>query len=302
MKTPVVLIIYHRPQMTEKVIDSLREVKPSQIFVIADGPKDKEDAGKCKETRELIKSIDWKCKIEKNYSSTNLGLRKRVISGLNWVFSKVDRAVILEDDLVIDKSFYSFCEEMLEKYKNNEKIISISGNNFLFDRYNVKDSYFFSRHIYSWGWATWRRAWKLYDDTMSDWPKVKSKNILNDRLEGWVKMAYWKMIFDMTYERKINSWAYAWTYTALVNNKLTIVPSLNLVSNIGTGQGATHTSIKSRVLNVPIKRIDFPLKHPEVVKRDEKADSIIEQTLYVTPRNVAGLIVRSLSSRKIFFK
>lgn len=297
MKTPVVIVIYHRPQMTVKVIDSLREVKPSQIFVIADGPKDKQDVKKCRETRDLIKSIDWECKIYKKYSSTNLGLRKHVVSGLNWVFSKVDRAIILEDDLVIDKSFYSFCEEMLEKYKNNEKIISISGNNFLFGRYNVKDSYFFSHHIYSWGWATWRRAWKLYDDTMSDWSQIKSKKILNDRFEGWMELAYWNRIFDLTFERKINSWAYAWTYTALVNNKLTVVPSVNLISNVGTGQGATHTTIKSRVLNVPIERINFPLKHPKVVKRDEKADSIIEYTLYITPRNVAGLILRFLSNQ-----
>lgn len=297
MKTPVVIIIYHRPQMTEKVIDSLREVKPSQIFVIADGPKDKLDAGKCKAARDLINSIDWKCRIRKNYSSINLGLRKRVVTGLDWVFSKVDRAIILEDDLIIDKSFYIFCEKMLEKYKDDSKIISVSGNNFLFGKRNIKDSYFFSRHIYSWGWATWRRAWKLYDDTMSDWPRVKSKKILKDRFEGFMESAYWNKIFNLTFERKINSWAYAWTYTALVNNKLTIVPSVNLVSNIGTGRDATHTSIKSRVLNLPVKRINFPLKHPKVIKEDIKADSIIERILYITPRNVAGLIVRSLSNR-----
>lgn len=297
MKTPVVLIIYHRPQMTKKVIDSLREVKPSQIFVIADGPKDKQDAEKCKKTRDFIESVDWKCKIHKKYSSKNLGLRERVVTGLDWVFSKVDRAIILEDDLVIDKSFYSFCEEMLEKYKNNEKVISISGNNFLFGRHNVKDSYFFSRHIYSWGWATWKRAWKLYDDTMSDWSQIKHKKTLNDRFKRWIELVYWNKIFDLTFERKINSWAYAWTYVALINNKLTVVPSINLVSNVGTGQGATHTSIKSKVLNVPIERIDFPLKHPKMIKHDVKADSIVERTLYITPRNVAGLIVRSLSNR-----
>jgi hypothetical protein len=294
MKTPVVIIIYHRPQMTVKVIDSLREVKPSQIFVIADGPKDKQDVEKCKKTRDLIKSIDWKCEIHKNYSLKNLGLRKRVVTGLDWVFSKVDRAIILEDDLVIDKSFYDFCENTLEKYKNDSKIISISGNNFLFGRHKIKYSYFFSRHIYSWGWATWRRAWKLYDDTMSDWPLVKSKNILSDIFEEWIELTYWNRIFDLTFERKINSWAYAWTYTAFINNKLTIVPSINLVSNVGIGQGATHTLIKSRVLNIPIERIDFPLKHPRVIRQDKKSDSIIERTLYVTPRNIAGLIARSL--------
>ena len=296
MKTPVVLIIYHRPQKTTNVINSLREVKPSQIFVIADGPKDKQDVEKCKKTRDLINSIDWKCEIYKNYSPKNLGLRKRVVTGLDWVFSKVDKAIILEDDLVIDKSFYVFCEQMLEKYKNNERVISISGNNFLFGRSNIENSYFFSRHIYSWGWATWRRAWKLYDDTMSDWQLVKSRKILNIRFGKWIEVAYWNGIFDLVFERKIDSWAYVWTYAALVNDKLTVVPSVNLVSNVGTGQGATHTSIKSRVLNIPVERINFPLKHPRVIKPGTKEDSVIERTLYITPRNIAGLIVRSLSN------
>ena len=296
MKTPVVLIIYHRPQKTTNVINSLREVKPSQIFVIADGPKDKQDVEKCKKTRDLINSIDWKCEIYKNYSPKNLGLRKRVVTGLDWVFSKVDKAIILEDDLVIDKSFYVFCEQMLEKYKNNERVISISGNNFLFGRSNIENSYFFSRHIYSWGWATWRRAWKLYDDTMSDWQLVKSRKILNIRFGKWIEVAYWNGIFDLVFESKIDSWAYVWTYAALVNDKLTVVPSVNLVSNVGTGQGATHTSIKSRVLNIPVERINFPLKHPRVIKPGTKEDSVIERTLYITPRNIAGLIVRSLSN------
>lgn len=280
--------------MLAKVLESVQEVKPTEIFVIADGPKDKLDAGKCKKTRDLINSIDWKCKIHKNYSSINLGLRKRVVTGLNWVFSKVDRAIILEDDLVINKSFYSFCEKMLEKYRSDEKIISISGNNFLFDRYKIKNSYFFSRHIYSWGWATWKRAWKLYDDKMSNWPKVKSQKVLKKIFNKFVEFTYWTNIFDLIYKRNIDSWAYGWTYTALINDKLTIVPSVNMVSNLGTGRNATHTSIKSKVLGLPIKSIKFPLKYPKVVKRDILADSIIENTLFITPKNTAGLIVRSL--------
>lgn len=294
MDIPVVLIMYHRPDMTAKVISSLRDVKPSEIFVIADGPKNPADAENCKKTRGLIDSIDWKCKIYKNYSSKNLGLRERVVSGLNWVFTKVDKAIILEDDLSIDKSFYRFCAEMLYKYKDNKKIISITGDNFLFGKYKTKDSYFFSKYTYSWGWATWRRAWKLYDDTMHDWPELKKHKTFKNILRGYVAKAYWTKIFDLTYQRKINSWAYCWTYTSFARNMLTIVPSYNLVSNIGFGSGATHTSLRSNVFGIPISTMDFPMRHPKEVVHNSDADSVIERNLYFRPRIVAGLIAQSI--------
>ena len=158
MKTPVVLIIYHRPELTKKVIEALRLVKPKKIFVIADGPKSKKDEKVCLKTRVLIKTIDWDCQIFKKYANKNMGLRKRVVSGLNWVFEKVDKAIILEDDLVIDPSFFKFCEDLLNKYKDNKEIISISGNNFQFGKVSTKSSYYFSHYVHSWGWATWRRA------------------------------------------------------------------------------------------------------------------------------------------------
>lgn len=282
--------------MTLDVINSLREVKPTEIFVVADGPKNSLDAERCKETRLLVGHIDWKCKIYKIYSPVNLGLRKRVVSGLNYVFSKVDRAIILEDDLVINKSFYKFCEQMLEKYKNNSEIISVAGNNFLFGKHKINESYYFSHHIYSWGWATWRRAWKLYDDKMIKWPKIKKSGILKDKFDGIDAYVYWTGIFELTYQGAFNSWAYAWTYTAFIHNMLSVIPSVNLVSNVGVGHNATHTTLKSRVLELPTKKIIFPLKHPKAIHRDVSADSIIERILYVTPRNATGLIVRYLQN------
>lgn len=296
MKTPVALIIYHRSQTTRKIIKSLREVKASEIFVIADGPKNVKDAERCAETRALIKLIDWKCNVHKLYSSTNMGLRKRIVTGLNWVFSKVDRAIILEDDLVIDKSFYRFCEEMLEKYKNNMKIISIAGNNFLDDTRGIQESYYFSRHVYSWGWATWRRAWHLYDDKMSNWPSIKKSGLLKETLKGNSIYLYWKGIFDLTKRHAINSWAYAWMYTAYVNHMLTIIPVCNLVSNVGVGKDATNTLLKARTLALTTKSMKFPLKHPEAVKRNDILDAKAERILYVTPRNAVGLIIRLLLS------
>jgi GR25 family glycosyltransferase involved in LPS biosynthesis len=297
MNTPIALIIYHRPEMTAKVINSLREIKATEIFIIADGPKNELDAERCKETRALINSIDWKCKIYKNYSPKNLGLRKRVVSGLDWVFSKVDRAIILEDDLVVDKSFYRFCEEMLEKYKNNTRIISVAGDNFLFDKYKIKESYFFSRYTYPWGWATWRRAWKLYDDTMRNWPGIKKLKVLKNSIKEFGILTYWSKVFDLIYQRNIDSWAYCWTYTAFVNSMLSVVPYVNLVSNVGIGKGATHTLIKSKVFGMPTLEMHFPLRYAKKVVRDSRADLIIERNLYLTQRSVIVLILQSVFYR-----
>jgi hypothetical protein len=299
MKTPVVLIIYHRPEMVANIIGSLRTVKPSKIFVIADGPKNRKDKQKCEETRELIKLINWECKIYKNYSSKNLGLRKRVVSGLNWVFSKVDRVIILEDDLVIHKDFYKFCEQMLERYKNNSDIISIAGNNFIFGKHRIKASYFFSRYTYSWGWATWRSRWKLYKDNMNDWPRLKRQGSLKSVIKGSWRYIYWTKIFDLTYRRIIDSWAYCFMYTSFVHKKYTVVPIVNLVSNVGAGKSATHTSVKSKALYVDIQNLAFPLKHPKKVEQDLVADSITEKTLYFTPRIIIGLLLRSFLQKGI---
>lgn len=297
MKNPIALIIYHRPELTSRVIQSLREVKPTVIFVIADGPKNREDAKKCEETRKLIDTIDWKCKIYKKYSSKNLGLRNRVVTGLNWVFSKVETAIILEDDLKIDLSFFKFCDDLLERYKNDSRIISISGNNFLPKDVEVKESYFFSHFVYSWGWATWRRAWKLYEDSMSDWPSIRNDISFNKNFSGFGNSLYWKNIFDLTHRKKIDSWAYCWIYTAFKNKKVSIVPGRNLVSNIGFGGGATHTSFKSGVMDLPINKMDFPLRHPESIRANKYADDLIGRVLYLTPRIIIGVILRSLVSR-----
>lgn len=293
MKTPVVLIIYHRPEMTMKVIESIRRVKPGVVFVIADGPKDHIDNKKCLETRALVQSIDWKCKIYKNYARKNSGLRRRVVSGLNWVFSKVDKAIILEDDLVADPSFFQFCEILLKKYENNSKILSISGNNFQFNNNKMEYSYYFSRYVHSWGWATWRRAWKQYDDNMTKWQSLRETNWLHKVFDNRVMELYWRKIFDTTFAGQVDSWAYRWTYSSLLNNGLTIIPKVNLVSNFGFDSRATHTTKKSKVTEMKINSVSFPLKHPHEIERSKKLDAITEDNAYLNTVMKISLFVRS---------
>lgn len=280
METPVVIVLFRRPSMTRNLINILRKVKPKEVFVIADGPSTDKDRILCQSTRNEVNSIDWDCKIHKKYADKNLGLRRNIAGGLKWVFSKVDEAIVLEDDLIPEISFFQYCESLLKKYRNNRNIISISGNCFLKDKSIVKDSYYFSRYVHSWGWATWKRAWDMYDDKMIEWPKRRNSNWLRQVFGNKVIEIYWRIIFDKVYTGKIDSWAYRWTYTSLLNNCLTIIPAVNLVTNVGYDNHATHTKVKNSTLDLSTRSIHFPLKHPQHIKRNELADSITEKNAY----------------------
>lgn len=160
MNTPVVLIIFNRPLLTQIVFDEIKKIQPRQLFVISDGPRNDGEKSLVEQTRKISEQIDWKCEIFKKYSNTNLGCKISVASGLDWVFSQVEQAIILEDDCVPDITFFKFCDELLEKYKENKSIMMISGDNF-FEKESTF-SYDLCHHSLIWGWATWGRAWKQY--------------------------------------------------------------------------------------------------------------------------------------------
>ncbi len=294
MKAPIVLIIYNRSYLTKKIIDVLRNIKPKTIYVIADGPKDDTDFGKCRQARNEVEKIDWNCTIHKRYSKINNGLRRNMVNGLDWVFKSVDRAIILEDDLTIDESFFKFCDELLEKYKDSDEIISISGNNFQFGKTKIKESYYFSKYVHSWGWATWRRGWKLYDDSMKDWLVISKDKSFQNYFQNIFSVMYWKQIFKLVYQGEINSWAYIWSYTAFKNQKLTIIPKVNLVSNTGYGKQATHTFFKIRTMGMKTEKINFPLKHPNNIVENKKADLVTERNVYMNPFVVLSLLAKSM--------
>lgn len=287
MKKAVVIIIFNRPDKTLKVLDKIRQAKPEKLFVIADGPRSENinDAERCSQTRAIIDQVNWECEILKNYSEHNLGCGKRVASGLDWVFSLVDEAIILEDDCVPHSSFFSFCEELLDRYRDDARVMSICGKNVQFGRNLTKFSYYFSRYAHCWGWATWSRAWKYFDYDMLNWELVKSENLLEDILGDSRSAGYWTSIFQSTYERRYQSasWAYRWLLSSWLQNGLSILPSVNLVSNIGFGEDATHTtttSERSQYANMQTETMQFPLKHPPYVIRNRAADKFEQDTLF----------------------
>ena len=182
MKTPVAFIIFNRPDTTKRVFEAIRQAKPPKLFVIADGSRSDRlgEAEKCAATRAIIDGVDWECEILTNYSDVNLGCKIRVSSGLDWVFSEVEEAIILEDDCLPHPSFFAFCEELLEKYRNDSRIMQICGSNVLKDQVNIDDSYYFSKYGPIWGWASWRRAWQEYDVDMKLWAEVKKRKLYYD--------------------------------------------------------------------------------------------------------------------------
>ncbi|MCF7820270.1 MAG: glycosyltransferase family 2 protein [Candidatus Pacebacteria bacterium] len=271
---PIVFIIFKRPETTQKVFDEIRKVKPKKLFIVADGPRNKEEKIKCEKTRVIVEKINWDCEVFRNYSEENLGCRKRVISGLNWVFKNVEKCIILEDDCLPDQSFFPFCEKLLERYKKREDVMMISGNNHLKDKKNIiKDSYYFTKFTYIWGWATWRSSWKLMQDNLTISNKVIYSNFSN-----WKDRIYWKYVFKETEKGYIDSWAYSLFYYSLNNEMQNICPKVNLVANIGFGDDSTNTGNYNDTYSLIKKEtISFPLNHPEEIRINKKADKISQK-------------------------
>ena len=266
--TPVVLLTFNRPKLTNILFEKIALVQPQKLLVVADGPRSTEEAKKCEECRAVIEKIDWKCEILTNFSEVNLGCKKRISSGLDWVFSEVEEAIILEDDCIPTPSFFNFCQTLLEYYRHDERIMLISGDNFVEN--NSKFSYRFSKYNHIWGWASWRRAWKYYDVEMKSWPAYKEGNFISSVCEDPVEQRYWTDIFDRVFAGSIDTWDYQWTYACWSQNGLSILPNLNLVSNIGFGINATHI-INPVLENLPVNDI-WDINHPLFVSRNKAMD------------------------------
>jgi hypothetical protein len=275
MKTPVVFIIFKRPDTTEKVFEVIRQVQPPKLLVIADGPRADQpgEAEKCAATRAIIDRVDWDCEVLKNYADVNMGCKWRVSSGLDWAFNIVEQAIILEDDCLPDPSFFRFCDQLLEKYKDDERIVMICGTNILEEWKSEIQSYHFSYFGSCWGWASWRRAWQYYDVTMKLWSEPEVRNRIRDVIADEKQYIKCQKFFDSVYCDKIDAWAYRWFFARLLQSGLLITPSVNLVTNIGFSKDSTHTKGDPMgVGNLPRYSMKFPLQEPYGVTVDRGYD------------------------------
>jgi hypothetical protein len=272
----ILLIVFNRPTETARVMEAIRAAKPSRLYVAADGARDRLGEGElCSQTRQIATNVDWPCELITLFRQQNLGCRLGVSGALNWFFSQEEEGIILEDDCLPSPSFFRFCTELLERYRNDKRIMCISGSNFQAERRLNQYSYYFSRYMHCWGWASWRRAWELYDVEMSSWRGCRKSSLLRalgDLDDGFVE--YWTSIFDRVCDGRIDTWDYQWTLTCWMNNGLTCLPGVNLVRNIGFGPGATHThDATSCFAHLAAHTLEFPLFHPRIIARDVDADS-----------------------------
>jgi hypothetical protein len=279
---PVALLVYNRPQFTASMLAPLRSIRPRRLLVVADGPNAARagDERQCREVTEVLETIDWPCQIDVNRASTNLGCRKRVQTGLDWVFETVDRAVIVEDDCVLDPSFFPFSRELLNLYEGNERVHVIGAGNGQLGFETGPDSYYFSRYPMIWGWATWRRTWKIYDRDIDAWPSLKTQAWLQDFLEDALAAQYWTYSFDQI-RGGFDTWDYSLTFSSWKANGLSICPRTNLVKNIGWGHDSTHTNDPQSVFaNMPLEPLTFPLKHPSDIAVRRDLDTRLERLAF----------------------
>lgn len=277
MDTPVAFLIFNRPETTRRVFREIARARPRRLLVVADGARDSAEAERCAATRAVVAEVDWDCEVLTNYSDTNMGCKRRVSSGLDWVFDNCEEAIILEDDCIPHPSFFPFCEELLARYRDDERVAMICGNNFQRGRRrSPPDSYFFVRHVTVWGWASWRRVWRHYDVEMKQWPELRDSRWLEDMLVNPVAVEYWRGVFDVMHEAsaaRANTWDYQLFFSWWARHALAVSPETNLVTNIGFGADATHTkdALKS-LAELPAEEIAFPLRHPSGVRLDREAD------------------------------
>ncbi len=285
LRVPVVFIVFNRPETTKTVFERIRAASPSKLFVIADGPRKEIDGekDKCEQVRSVINGVDWPCKVITNYSDVNMGCRNRVVTGLNWVFSEVEEAIILEDDCLPDPTFFRFCDELLDRYKDDKRVMNIGGNCSRYGGGGEKYSYYFSRYPHIWGWATWRRAWEHYDINMPLWPEIRDAGLLNGMFHNRRILNYRIDVFDRAYRGEIDAWSPAWVFACWLQGAVSILPNKNLVSNIGFGENATHTRGKNRTTANITTPLAFPLSHPPYMFRDSMADMLTEDNVFSLP-------------------
>jgi hypothetical protein len=275
VKTPVALLLFRRPEETARVFERIREARPEKLYLIADGPRpgNDEDARGSEEARAVVERVDWDCEVVRDFADENLGLKRRIPSGLDRVFSEAEEAIVLEDDCLPHPSFFPYCEELLERYRDDERIVHITGSQLLRSP-PTGASYHFSRYPHVWGWASWRRAWDLYDVDLSDW-HASSPAERADRLAAMFEepdeRRYWGWVWDNSPE--IDNWDAQWSYVGLTHG-LSVNPNRNLISNIGFAEDATNaTADPLGIAARPLEGMEFPLEHPSEVARDEEADA-----------------------------
>jgi hypothetical protein len=297
MRSPVLLLIFNRPETTARVFEAVRAAQPRRLYVAADGPRPDRDgeARLCEQARQVATNVDWDCELKTLFQSTNLGCGLGPVRGIDWFFREEREGIILEDDILPVPTFFPYCDRLLKRFRDDERVGVIGGSNPLARRFSPQESYFFSRHIRIWGWASWRRVWRLYDYEMRAWPGWRDAGGLLSVADGSKLFeSHWRKVFDRTWSGPVNWWDYQLSFTCWSHGLLGILPAHSQIHNVGFGPGATHTVSKPPAYlreTIP-KTLAFPLRHPARVARNPAVDRAID-------KDVAGLTITGNVRRQL---
>ncbi len=272
-KVPVLFLTFNRLEETKISFNKIIEYKPTHLYLASDGPRNNVESITVNLIREyLLTHIDWPCKVHTRFNTNNEGCRLSVSNSITWFFDIEEYGVIIEDDCVVDNTFFDFCLINLEKFKNNIDIWHIDGSNFVSNLYE-SNSIHFSKYFLIWGWASWRRAWNKYSLNMDGFDYFISNNQLSKVFQSKLERDYWKKQLTLAYNNEINTWDYQWFYTIWKNNGLSIRPNVNLVKNIGFSQLATHTKrVNKQIDAINSGKFLFPVIYDDDIFQDLNLD------------------------------
>jgi hypothetical protein len=262
---PILFLIFNRPDTTARVFEAIRQAQPPRLYIAADGPRVgySGEAEQCANARRVAAAVDWPCEVRTLFRDKNLGCREAVSGGINWFFEHEPEGIILEDDCLPHPTFFTYCAELLARYREDERVMVISGDNTIPASFPTTHSYCFSRFPLIWGWASWSMAWRRYDFEAF---KQADRHTIIRRVEAsrWFT-SHWETVYQKVATGEIDTWDYVWNYSVWANDGLATIPSVNLILNIGFGESATHTkSPECPRARVPVKALEFPLVHPPV--------------------------------------
>jgi len=302
-KAPVAIFIYKRPELVKSLINAISGYQPCKLYIVADGPKlegGQPESQLCAEARRLAEvGVNWPCEVKRVYAPSNMGLRVRLESGLDEVFLNELEAILLEEDCHPTPDFFPFCQEMLQRYHNNERVGGISGSCFLSKKIDLQSSYYFSRYLHIWGWGTWARAWQAYRSRKWTWPNGGFQHYFPDSSKP--EIDYWNKIYDRLKSGQLETWDYPWMSYLWENNMASITPAENLVWNSGFGPEATNTKDKTMEAQIERKgRLPPPYHGPEGCEKSATLDQETFRDHFLRSQGKIGLwqrLNRSISRR-----
>jgi len=276
MNSAILFLTYKRLDTTRLVFNAICQAKPKKIYFASNAAKDSGEIINVNKIRDFINEINWPCEIHTLFRENHLSVKYSISSAIDWFFENESEGIILEDDCLPDPTFFQYCDELLEKYRDDKRISQISGVN-LQGNSKTNSSYYFSRNIHIWGWATWASRWKnSYDVEMSSWKEFKQFNSIENIINNKSHKKYWSNIFDEIANDKMQTWDYQWVYANWINYRLSIMPNKDLITNIGFGPEATFTKESSPLSNLPVYPMTFPMNHPKYIY----PESMLEEEFY----------------------